>query len=353
MNEPITYKNAGVNIDAGNEAVERIKKILKSTPRSVPGGEEYGSLGGFAGLFEPNLKGMSEPLLVGSTDGVGTKLLIALEHNRLEGIGQDLVAMCVNDLIACGARPLFFLDYLATAKLDPDQVESIVGSINRACVESECLLIGGECAEMPGMYAPGHTDLAGNAIGIVDKSKVIDGSTVKAGDVILGLGSSGVHSNGFSLVRKLIEKEGWKLSEIPLGCDKTYLDIFLVPTRLYVKPIMRLIEKFGAGESGVKALAHITGGGLIENIPRVVPSGLTTRIRRGSWEIHPIFKHLQDAGKLDENELLRTFNCGIGFVVIVADELSNEASKALIESGENVFRIGEIILSKGELFQFS
>ncbi len=339
MSDPITYRDAGVDIDAGNEAVERIKNILRGSPRNVAGGEEVGELGGFAGAFRPFLEGYKDPLLVASTDGVGTKLLIALENGRLDGVGQDLVAMCVNDLIVGGARPLFFLDYIATAKLDPDEIETIVGSIQNACKESDCLLIGGECAEMPGMYAPGHTDLAGFSVGVVDKSKVIDGSAVKPGDIVLGLASSGIHSNGFSLVRKVIEQAGWKMNETLPGCDKSLLETVLEPTKLYVKPAMALIDEIG---DRVKACAHITGGGIIENIPRSIPDGLGVSIKYGSWPEHAIFGLIREAANLPDDEMYRTFNCGIGFTVVVSPENAEVAVAILTESGETVYRIGEI-----------
>jgi phosphoribosylformylglycinamidine cyclo-ligase len=286
---------------------------------------------------------MEDPLLVASTDGVGTKLLLALEHKRLDGVGQDLVAMCVNDLIVCGARPLFFLDYIATAKLQPDEIETIVGSVNRACVESDCLLIGGECAEMPGMYAPGHTDLAGFAVGVVDRPKLIDGTEVKAGDVVLGLASSGLHSNGFSLVRKLIVEKGWQCDMTLPGCDEVFLDSVLEPTKLYVKTLMHLIGEIGTGADGIKACAHITGGGIIENIPRVIPDNLGVVIQKGSWHEHAIFGLIREGSQLSDEELYRTFNCGIGLAIVVGKEIADHAESLLYEYGEKVSRIGEII----------
>jgi len=343
MDESTTYRDAGVDIDAGNEAVRLIKNILAGTSRTVPGGGEVGGVGGFSGLFKPALEGMEEPLLVASTDGVGTKLLLALEHDRLDSVGQDLVAMCVNDLIVCGARPLFFLDYIATAKLQPGEIERIVRSVNAACVESDCLLIGGETAEMPGMYAPGHTDLAGFAVGIVDAPMVIDGIVVKKGDAVIGLASSGLHSNGFSLVRKVIEKEGWKCDEKLPGCDEILIDTVLTPTRLYVRSVMALIDKLGVGDVGVKACAHITGGGLLENAARMIPKSLAVWIEAKTWKEHAIFGIIRDAARLPQEEMYRTFNCGIGFVVVVDKENADEAISILEEAGEMVHRIGEII----------
>jgi len=342
MSEKITYRDAGVDIDAGNEAVARIVNILGGSPRTVAGGEEVGGIGGFSGLYRPFLKEMDDPLLVASTDGVGTKLLLTLEHRKLDGVGQDLVAMCVNDLVVCGARPLFFLDYIATAKLDPDEIETIVGSIQKACVESDCLLIGGECAEMPGMYAPGHTDLAGFTVGAVDRSNVIDGSAVAAGDVIIGLASSGLHSNGFSLVRKVIDKAGWSADEILDGCDRPLIDTVLEPTKLYVKPILELMDKIGVGENGIKSCSHITGGGFVENIKRVIPGDLTAKIYTSRWKRHAIFDHIMKVAGIDFAELHRTFNCGIGFVVVVPPEKTSEAIEILNGSGENAIEIGII-----------
>ncbi len=343
MTDPITSRDAGVDRDAGNEAVRRIKKILKSSPRIVNGGEELGNIGGFSGFFRPFLKGMDDPLLVASTDGVGTKLLLALENNRLEGVGQDLVAMCVNDLIVCGARPLFFLDYIATAKLQPDEIETIVGSINKACVESDCLLIGGECAEMPGMYAPGHTDLAGFAVGVVDRQKLIDGTSVQAGDIVIGIASSGLHSNGFSLVRKLIEEKGWTCDMTLPGCDNVFLDLALEPTKLYVQTLMDLIEEVGTGPDGIKACSHITGGGLIENVPRVIPDHLGVTITAGSWHEHAIFGLIREGAQLSDDHMYRTFNCGIGLVVIVGKDVGDRVETLLQEYGETANRIGEIV----------
>ncbi len=339
MTDPITYRDAGVDIDAGDEAVRRIKGILAGTPRKVAGGEEIGGIGGFSGLFKPYLEGMTEPLLVGSTDSVGTKILLALKHGILDGVGQDVVAMCVNDLIVCGARPIFFLDYIATNKLDPDQIEALVASIQRACEESDCLLIGGETAEMPAMYAPGHTDLAGFAIGIVDKPKVIDHSSVSAGDIVLGLASNGLHSNGFTLINKLIDLG-------KLSSDEASIKSMLAPTRLYVRSIVRLCEELGTGAEGVKACAHITGGGLLENIARVIPDGLAAKLSRKSWKEHPLFGVVRDAAGLPDDEMDRTFNMGVGFVVVVPAANVNKAEVILGEAGEVVYRMGEITESR-------
>ena len=338
MPDPITYRDSGVDIDAGNEAVQRIKKILASSPKKVPGGMVIGGIGGFAGLFKPFLENYTEPLLVGSTDSVGTKILLALEHKKLNGIGQDVVAMCVNDLIASGSRPLFFLDYLGLNKADPDDIAALVKSVNDACIASDCILIGGECAEMPDMYAPGHTDLAGFAVGIVDRDKVIDGSKVKPGDAVIGLQSSGIHSNGFTLVRKLIDRAEWKLSEPMPGDEKPLIDVILEPTRLYVRAIMNLIELLE-----VKALAHITGGGLIDNVPRAFPDQLAWKVAPDSWPIPKIFSLIQSSAKISGEEMWRTFNCGIGFVAVVDKAHLERALVSLKKSGEKPMYIGEII----------
>ena len=344
MSEKMTYRDAGVDIDAGNEAVNRIKRVLSGRPRKAPGGEVVGGIGGFAGFFRPVLTGYKDPLLVGATDSVGTKILIALEHNHLEGIGQDCVAMCVNDLVVAGVRPIFFLDYIGINKVDPDQIEAIVASIQRACEESECVLIGGEIAEMPAMYAPGHTDLAGFAVGIVDAEGVIEGRDVRPGDVVLGLASSGLHSNGFTLARKLAERDQWKWNETIPGWDAPVLDTVLRPTKLYVKPLLKLFDTIGVGkEGGVKACAHITGGGLLENIPRVIPDGCAVRLKRDSWPEHPIFKWIQEAAGLPDEEMDRTFNRGIGCAVIVAASNAEKANSVLTKAGERVYRIGEVV----------
>jgi phosphoribosylformylglycinamidine cyclo-ligase len=343
MSDPLTYRDAGVDIDAGNEAVKRIKRILGRSPRSVTGGAELGGVGGFSALFRPSLDGYTDPLLVSSTDGVGTKLLLALEHNRLDTIGQDLVAMCVNDLVVCGARPLFFLDYIATAKLDPEQIETIVGSIQSACEESDCLLVGGECAEMPGMYAPGHTDLAGFSVGIVDRPKVIDGTAVEPGDVVLGLASSGFHSNGFSLVRKVIERGGWKPDDCVPGSGENLIKTILKPTRLYVRSIISVCTALGIGKSGaIHACAHITGGGLTENLNRVIPESVSAEICRGSWPEPVVFQWVQSEANLPDVEMDRTFNRGIGMMLVV-DKNKVEAVKSHLEGvGEQVYNIGVI-----------
>ncbi|MCX6645560.1 MAG: phosphoribosylformylglycinamidine cyclo-ligase [bacterium] len=341
----LTYRDAGVDIDAGNEAVERIKKILKSSSRIVPGGEEVGGIGGFSGLFRPKLGNYRNPLLVASTDSVGTKILIAIQHKILEGIGQDCVAMCVNDVIVGGARPLFFLDYIGTGHISPDEIEILVGSINRACEESDCLLIGGEIAEISTMYDPGQTDLAGFVVGIVDSDRVIDGHDVKPGDTLLGIASSGIHSNGFSLVRKLMEMGTWELESPLSGSEKPLIREILEPTRLYVRPLLKLIDELGAG---VKACAHITGGGLLENIIRSMPAGLGVRIDHTTWQRQLVFHLIQQTAQLPDNEMYRTFNCGIGFTVIVSPWDAERAVNILEGAGEKVYKIGEVVERRGD-----
>lgn len=344
MSDPLTYKKAGVDIDAGNEAVNRIKKLISSRPRHVTGGEELGGIGGFSAFFRPFLHSYREPILVSSTDGVGTKLLIALETQKLGTIGQDLVAMCVNDIVVTGARPLFFLDYLATGKLDPAQVETIVRSIQEACEESDCLLVGGECAEMPGMYAPEHTDLAGFGVGIVEREKIIDGSNVEAGDIVLGLASSGLHSNGYSLVRKVIEKSGLGLSDNLPGTDIMLCDAVLKPTKLYVKPLLALYSALGTGKDGaVKACAHITGGGILENLARVIPNGLAAELKRESWVEPEVYRWIRKETDLPDSEMDRTFNRGVGCAVIISGTKLDEAKSLLTGLGETVYNIGIIV----------
>jgi phosphoribosylformylglycinamidine cyclo-ligase len=323
------YKQAGVDIDAGNEAVERMKKHVKRTFRP----EVLADLGGFGGLFALNNK-YENPILVSGTDGVGTKLKLAFALDKHDTIGIDAVAMCVNDIIVQGAEPLFFLDYLATGKLVPSQIESIVAGISEGCVQSGCALIGGETAEMPGMYTDGEYDIAGFAVGIVDRSKLIDGSKIKSGDVILGLASSGVHSNGFSLVRHLLlETKGYKLDQNFDELGET----LLTPTRLYVKQILNVMN-----EVEIKGLVHITGGGFTENIPRVLPANVNAHVVGGTWPVLPIFQMMQREGNITDSDMYKTFNMGIGMVVIV-DAADAEKTKAAFEAqGETVYTIGQV-----------
>lgn len=325
----VNYKDAGVNIEAGYEAVQRIKQDVESTH----GPEVLGGLGGFGGLFAPDMTGITEPVLVSGTDGVGTKLKLAFALNKHDSIGIDCVAMCVNDVICTGAKPLFFLDYIATGTLEPHQVEGIVAGIAEGCRQSGTALVGGETAEMPGFYAKGEYDVAGFTVGLVDRSKMITGEQVKSGDVIIGLASSGVHSNGFSLVRKLFPESQWgdAFGSSTLG------ETLLTPTRIYVKSVLGIIEKHP-----VKGIAHITGGGFIENIPRAFPDKFKAVIRKGSWPDQEIFKLIQATSKLPDDEMFNTFNMGIGMILIIAADLANEVMADLANLGEPSFRIGRI-----------
>ncbi|GBF73633.1 phosphoribosylformylglycinamidine cyclo-ligase [Paenibacillus sp. 598K] len=329
------YKQAGVDIAAGNEAVERMKKHVKRTLRP----EVMTELGGFGGLFGLDKSKYEEPVLVSGTDGVGTKLKIAFAMDKHDTIGIDAVAMCVNDIVVQGAEPLFFLDYLACDKVVPEKIEAIVKGISDGCVGSGCALIGGETAEMPGMYAEGEYDIAGFTVGVVDKKKIIDGSTIAPGDAIIGLASSGVHSNGFSLVRRLLlEQSGYALTDTVAELDGQRLgDVLLEPTKLYVKPALALIEGVQ-----VKGMAHITGGGFIENIPRVLPDGVNAEIDYGSWPILPIFELMQQKGSITNRDMFTTFNMGIGYIAVVPAEQAEEALRILAEQGEQAYRIGTV-----------
>ncbi|MBO9606137.1 MAG: phosphoribosylformylglycinamidine cyclo-ligase [Paenibacillaceae bacterium] len=329
------YKQAGVDIAAGNEAVERMKKHVKRTFRP----EVLTELGGFGALFGLNKDKYEEPVLVSGTDGVGTKLKLAFLMDKHDTIGIDAVAMCVNDVVVQGAEPLFFLDYLATGRIVPEKIEAIVAGISEGCVQSGCALIGGETAEMPGMYADGEYDIAGFTVGIVDKKKIIDGRSIRPGDAVLGLASSGVHSNGFSLVRRLLlEQKGYKLDQrIEALGERTLGEVLLEPTRLYVKSVLALIDKVQ-----VKGMAHITGGGFLENIPRVLPAGVNVQIDYGSWPILPIFELMQKDGSISNNDMFRTFNMGIGMVVIVPAEQAEEALALASSLGEQAYRIGNV-----------
>lgn len=335
--QSLSYKDAGVDIDAGNALVDRIKSITKKTYRP----EVMGNIGGFGALFDlPS--GYDEPALVAGTDGVGTKLRLALNLNKHDTVGIDLVAMCVNDLIVQGAEPLFFLDYYATGKLDVDIAANVVEGIGEGCLQSGCALIGGETAEMPGMYEGDDYDLAGFCVGIVDKKKIIDGSTVKTGDVLLGLASSGPHSNGYSLIRKILEVSGEDVNrEFENG--KTLGETLLEPTRIYVKPLLRLFK-----EVEVKAVSHITGGGLQENLPRVMPSHCKAVVDTNAWEIPKVFKWLQQEGNVDRLEMYRTFNCGIGMILVLPAEEAEQAQELLEALGETVYRVGEIAAREGD-----
>ena len=335
MNEkPLTYADAGVSIDAGNALVKAIGPLAKSTSR--PGADV--ALGGFGGFFDLKAAGYDDPLLVAANDGVGTKLKLAIELRRHDGVGIDLVAMCANDLIVQGAEPLFFLDYYATGKLEPNVAAEVVASIAEGCRQAGCALIGGETAEMPGMYAAGDYDLAGFCVGAVDRDKVLTGAGIAPGDVILGLASSGVHSNGFSLVRRIIAEQAWNLGEqLPSEAAKTLGEILLEPTRIYVRSLLPLVQ-----ENRIKGLAHITGGGILENIPRVLPDRCHAIVEADRWELPPVFAMLQDGGGLEPAEMARTFNCGVGMTVIVDAAEVDAISSALAGAGETAFEIGRV-----------
>ncbi len=332
--KPLTYADAGVSIDAGNALVKAIGPLARSTAR--PGADA--ELGGFGGLFDLKAAGFKDPLLVAANDGVGTKLKLAIDLNRHGGVGIDLVAMCANDLIVQGAEPLFFLDYFATGALDNDVAESVVASIAEGCRRAGCALIGGETAEMPGMYAPGDYDLAGFCVGAVERGELIDGSKVAPGDTIVGIASSGVHSNGFSLVRRIIAERKWDLqAEAPFLPGVSFGEALLESTRIYVKALLPLVR-----DGLIHGLAHITGGGLLENVPRVLPKGCRATIDARSWEFPPLFALLQDGGSIAAEEMARTFNCGIGMVAIVASQDADTVMSRLQECGERASVIGAV-----------
>ncbi|GGB97679.1 phosphoribosylformylglycinamidine cyclo-ligase [Marivita lacus] len=333
----ITYADAGVDIDAGNALVERIKPAAKRTAR--PG--VMSGLGGFGALFDLKGAGFVDPVLVAATDGVGTKLRIAIDTGHVDGVGIDLVAMCVNDLVCQGAEPLFFLDYFATGKLDTDTAARVIEGIATGCAQSGCALIGGETAEMPGMYPAGDFDLAGFAVGAMERGTDLP-SGVGEGDVLLGLASNGVHSNGYSLVRKLVEVSGLGWDADCPWADGSLGEALLTPTRLYVTQALAAVK---AG--GVHALAHITGGGLTENLPRVLPEGLGAQIDLTAWDLPPVFKWLAQTGGMAESELLKTFNCGIGMIAVVAPDQADALTAVLEEAGETVFRIGTVTGAPG------
>src|SRR5690349_17955319 len=326
--KPLTYADAGVSIDAGNALVKAIGPLARSTARPGANAE----LGGFGGFFDLKAAGYSDPLLVAANDGVGTKLKLAIETGRHRGVGIDLVAMCANDLIVQGAEPLFFLDYYATGKLDNDVAADVVASIAEGCRQAGCALIGGETAEMPGMYASGDYDVAGFCVGAVDRDKVLTGAGIAPGDVILGLASSGVHSNGFSLVRRIIEQEGWSLDDrLPGNAGRSLAEMLLEPTRIYVRTLLPLVQ-----EGRIKGLAHITGGGLLENIPRVLAEGCHAVVNTESWQLPSIFSLLQSGGRIAPEEMARTFNCGVGMAIIVAPDVTSSLDV------EAAFEIGRV-----------
>lgn len=335
----MTYADAGVDIDAGNELIRRIKPLVAATRRAGV----LGGIGGFGGMFELPVGEYEQPVMVSGADGVGTKLKLAIELGIHDTIGIDLVAMCVNDIIVCGAEPLWFLDYFATGKLDVEQAQSVISGIAEGCIQSGAALLGGETAEMPGIYAKDDYDLAGFAVGVVEKSRIIDGSKVCAGNVMIGLGSSGPHSNGYSLIRKLVHGHDLNQSIGALAADTTLGRTLLAPTRIYAKSIASIIKTHS-----VNAIAHITGGGLTENIPRVLPTGTVATIDRLSWQTPAIFNWLQSAGTISDSEMLKTFNCGIGMVLVVDAADAADITQSLIQLGEQAVCIGVIADADGE-----
>ena len=333
-----TYRQAGVNIESGNEFVRRITPLVRSTFRP----EVLTDLGGFGGLFQFQADRYAEPVLVSGTDGVGTKLKVAFLMDRHDTVGIDLVAMCVNDVVVSGAEPLFFLDYLATGKLAVPKAEAILRGIADGCRQAGCSLIGGETAEMPSMYAEGEYDLAGFAVGVVDRSKIIDGKDIVPGDLLVGLASTGLHSNGYSLARRvLLEDGGLTVKSRISDLDQPLGEVLLTPTRIYAKQILAL-----AADYPIKGLAHITGGGLTENLPRILPKGCRARVHRGAWPVPPIFQVLRKMGKVDEEELYRVFNMGIGLALVVSPNHVEKLIARAAELGDRGYRIGEIVVSE-------
>ena len=329
-----SYREAGVNIEAGYEGVKLMRRHVERT--LIPG--VVSDLGGFGGLFAPDLAGMTEPVLVSGTDGVGTKIRIAQLLDKHDTVGIDCVAMCVNDIICCGAKPLFFLDYIAIGKNDPEKVATLVSGVAEGCVQAGCALIGGETAEHPGVMAPEDYDLAGFSVGLVDKPKVIDQGRMRAGDVILALPSSGVHSNGFSLVRKVFDVEHADLAAYSAELGRTLGEALLEPTVIYVKPVLAAMDA-----ADVRGVSHITGGGFYENIPRCLPEGLTAKIDRAALRMPPIFSLIQRAGNIPEHDMFNTFNCGVGMTVIVSPDTADRALEALREHGCDAYPIGEVV----------
>ncbi|MBF0446890.1 MAG: phosphoribosylformylglycinamidine cyclo-ligase [Magnetococcales bacterium] len=329
----VTYRDAGVDIDAGNRVVQMIQKAVASTHRP----EVATDLGGFGALFHPDWSQYTDPVLVSATDGVGTKLKLAFLTGKLDTVGIDLVAMSVNDLIVQGAEPLFFLDYFATGKLKPEEAATVVGGIAAGCRYAGCALIGGETAEMPDFYAPGEFDLAGFAVGIVDKANIIDGRSIQPGDALVGLASSGPHSNGYSLIRRLVLAEDGPGLNAPFE-DKTLGEALLTPTRIYVKPLLTLFKA-----CLVKGLVHITGGGFWENIPRILPDSVGVELSKSRWPRPPIFDLIQALGNVTEEEMLRTFNCGLGMIAVVPDQEAEQAVRLLNEAGESAWRVGRVV----------
>ncbi len=338
--KPLTYRDAGVDIERGDRLVERVRAAAARTRREG----EIAGIGGFGALFAVPTDRYREPVLVSGTDGVGTKLRLAIESGRHRGVGIDLVAMCVNDVLTLGAEPLFFLDYYATGRLDETVAGEVMEGIADGCQQAGAALIGGETAEMPGMYREGDYDLAGFCVGVVERDRVLDGTAVRPGDTVLGLASSGPHSNGYSLVRRILEREGATLADtLPDGA--TLADALLAPTRIYVASLLTLLRE---DASPLRALAHITGGGLTENVPRVLPAGCRARIDAAAWPRPPVFRWLAEGGAVDGAEMLRTFNCGIGMVAVVAEGDAEAVAERLAVSGETVHRIGVIEACEGE-----
>ncbi|HEX2020790.1 MAG TPA: phosphoribosylformylglycinamidine cyclo-ligase [Aurantimonas sp.] len=342
----LTYRDAGVDIDAGNELVRRIKPHVRATARRGADGE----IGGFGGLFDLKAAGFSDPLLVAANDGVGTKLRVAIETGIHDTIGIDLVAMCVNDLVVQGAEPLFFLDYYATGKLDPAEGEAIVRGIADGCRQAGCALIGGETAEMPGLYADRDYDLAGFAVGAVERNRLLPAGDIEAGDMILGLASSGIHSNGYSLVRRIVEMSGTAYdAPAPFDPGHSLGEALIAPTRIYVKPLLSVF----AETAGIKALAHITGGGFVENIPRVLPDTLRADIDLFAVPVPPVFAWLSRTGNVAEAEMLRTFNCGIGMIVVVSEADAATVGALLQAAGETVVPLGRVLARKDAAVTFN
>lgn len=333
------YKQAGVDVEAGYEAVERMKKHIAKTTRP----EVMGGIGSFAGLFDLSKFTHKEPVMVSGTDGVGTKLKLAFQMDKHDSVGIDLVAMCANDIVAQGAEPLFFLDYIACGKNDPARIEQIVSGVAQGCVDAGAALIGGETAEMPGMYDDNEYDLAGFVVGIADKSKLITGETIQEGDAIIGLASSGIHSNGYSLVRKLID--GLDLNETPEGLSKPLGEVLLTPTKIYAKPVARVLEKYE-----VRGISHITGGGFYENLPRMMPEGLGVEIKTGSFDVPEIFSFLQKLGNIPAEEMYGVFNMGVGMALVVRNEDVNGVLATLEENGEKASVIGKVTGHEGVQF---
>ena len=332
--DPLTYRKAGVDIDAGDEAVRRIASLARATTRP----EVLGGIGAFA-AFVRLPPGLVEPVLVSSTDGVGSKLKIAFLTDRHTTVGIDLVAMGVNDVLVHGAEPLYFLDYIGVARVDPARIEAVVAGVAEGCRRAGCALVGGKTAELPDLYRPGEYDLAGFAVGVVERARIVDGHAVKPGDRVLGLASSGLHSNGYSLARRIVfDVLGLKAESTLPGTGRTVADELLEPTRIYAAAVKSLLEAVP-----VAAMAHITGGGLVGNIPRVLPEGCRAMIRRESWKVPAVFETLREAGRVDDSEMFRTFNMGIGYVVIVDRDVADRATKALESAGETVYALGDVV----------